>query len=127
MDDLDPMRAHARAVLGALGFLNVLCVDGGQKALEALEEGAARGQNFGLVLCDWNMPEMDGIELLSRVRQIVPLRKIPFVIVTAEVNTRSIVEAITAGASDYMVKPLTEETLGRKLRDLNTRLAKRAA
>lgn len=127
VDDIESVLSHARSILGGMGYQNIICAGDGQKALEALEGGLRQGEGIGLVLCDWNMPGMDGIELLQRVQKFPSLKKVPFIMVTAEINTRNIVDAIAAGASDYIVKPLTAEAFARKVRDLNARLAKRAA
>lgn len=124
---MELVRAQALSVLAGMGFMNVQCADGGLTALKALEVALCQGQGFELVLCDWNMPEMDGVELLRAAQKVPQLKRIPFIMVTAEVNTRNIVDAITAGAVDYIVKPFTKEAFGKKLRDLNARLAKRAA
>jgi len=66
-------------------------------------------------LCDWNMPEMPGIDLLNTVRSDDQLKDIPFVMVTAEAQKDNILEAVQAGVSSYIVKPFTAETVGAKL------------
>lgn len=125
-DDLELARLQAATVLKELGFRNIQFGENGRSALEILEGAHQAGRPIELVLCDWNMPLMDGLELLTRLQQFGHFRLLPFIMVTAEMNTQSIVKAITAGASDYIVKPFTKESFGRKLRDLNARLLKRA-
>ncbi|MFO7554774.1 MAG: response regulator [Desulfobacterales bacterium] len=68
-----------------------------------------------LILSDWNMPEMPGIDLLKTVRSDDELKDIPFVMVTAEAHKDNIVEAVKAGVSGYVVKPFTAETISDKL------------
>ena len=80
---------------------------GGKTALTKL-----KNEKYELILCDWNMPEMPGIELLNAVRSDDELKSIPFVMVTAEAKKENIVEAVKAGVSNYVVKPFTAETIG---------------
>jgi len=70
---------------------------------------------FGLVVSDWNMPVMPGIELLRAVRADAELKKLPFLMVTAEAQKENLIEAVQAGVSNYVVKPFTAEVLQGKL------------
>lgn len=110
VDDFATMRRILKNVLKQIGFTNISEADDGKSALKAL-----RKEEYDLILCDWNMPEMPGIELLGNVRSDDALKDIPFVMVTAEAKKENIIEAVQAGVSNYVVKPFTAETIGEKL------------
>ena len=111
VDDFATMRRILRNVLKQIGFKNMIEADDGKTALKELKKG-----NFDLILCDWNMPEMSGLELLNIVRSDDELKNIPFVMVTAEAQKGNIVEAIKAGVTNYIEKPFTAETISETLK-----------
>jgi len=94
-----------------LGFYNIVEAENGKDALKQL-----KADSIDLVLCDWNMPEMAGIDLLNAVRGDDQLKQTPFVMVTAEAQKENILEAVKAGVSSYIVKPFTAETVEEKLK-----------
>jgi two-component system, chemotaxis family, chemotaxis protein CheY len=110
VDDFSTMRRIVRNLLKELGFSNVEEAEDGQVALHKLRNG-----QFEFVVSDWNMPNMTGIELLKTVRADPQLKHLPFLMVTAEAKKENIIEAATAGASGYIVKPFTAATLDEKL------------
>jgi len=111
VDDFPTMRRIVKNLLKQLGFEKIDEAEDGAQALMRL-----RGGNFGLVISDWNMPNMEGIELLRNVRKEPdPLRDIPFLMVTAEAEKEKVIEAIKAGVDNYVVKPFTAEILKEKL------------
>jgi two-component system chemotaxis response regulator CheY len=110
IDDFATMRRILRNILKQIGFTNISEADDGKTALKKLKK-----DNFDLILCDWNMPEMTGLELLNKVKSDDELKNIPFVMVTAEAQKDNIVEAVKAGVSNYVVKPFTAETISEKL------------
>lgn len=110
VDDFSTMRRIVRNLLKELGFSNVEEAEDGQVALHKL-----RNSPFDFVVSDWNMPNMTGIELLKNVRADPQLKHLPFLMVTAEAKKENIIEAATAGASGYIVKPFTAATLDEKL------------
>ncbi len=110
VDDFSTMRRILKNILKELGFANISEADNGKNALKELKKN-----EYGLVLCDWNMPEMSGLELLAAVRGDETLKGTPFVMVTAEAQKENILEAVKAGVSSYVVKPFTAETIGGKL------------
>lgn len=112
VDDFKTMRKIIRNCLGQLGFKNVKEAPDGKEALQMLREP---GSSFGLIISDWNMPSMPGIELLREVRADNNLKKIPFVMVTAEGQKENILDAAKAGVSQYVIKPFTPEILQEKL------------
>jgi two-component system chemotaxis response regulator CheY len=110
VDDFRTMRSVIKNILKQIDITEVLEAHDGQSALEVLAEHKA-----DLILSDWNMPRMPGIEFLRQVRATPELRDIPFVMVTAEGMRENIVEAIQAGANGYIVKPFTPEQLREKI------------
>ncbi|MEA3359341.1 MAG: chemotaxis response regulator CheY [Thermodesulfobacteriota bacterium] len=110
VDDFATMRRIVKNILRQLGFTDISEADDGKTALQALKK-----EKFDLILSDWNMPEMPGIELLKAVRSDDELKDIPFLMVTAEADKGNIVEAVKLGVSNYVVKPFTAETISEKL------------
>ena len=110
VDDFATMRRIMKNVLRQIGFANITEAEDGKAALRELKK-----DTFDLILCDWNMPEMQGIDLLRAVRQDEVYKGIPFVMVTAEAQKENILEAVKAGVSSYVVKPFTAETINEKL------------
>jgi two-component system chemotaxis response regulator CheY len=110
VDDFATMRRILRNILKQIGFKNIIEADDGKSALKDLKK-----EKVDLILCDWNMPEMSGIELLKNVKSDDELKGIPFVMVTAEAQKDNIVDAVKAGVSNYIVKPFTAETITEKL------------
>ncbi len=100
-------------LLDKLGVTNVVAVVNGQEAQEQLQ-----GQAFDLLLADWHMPEMDGIELLKFVKADSSLKSMKVLMVTADDDQKLIMEAILAGADGYLVKLVTQERLQQKLEDI---------
>ncbi|EWG67257.1 Chemotaxis protein CheY [Enterobacter sp. DC4] len=110
VDDFATMRRIVRNLLKDLGFHNVEEAEDGQDALTRL-----RTSHFDFVISDWNMPNMDGLQLLTAIRQDTALNTTPVLMVTAEAKKENIVAAAQAGASGYVVKPFTAATLEEKL------------
>lgn len=110
VDDFSTMRRIVKNALKSLNYNNVEEAEDGASGLEKL-----RTEHFDLVVCDWNMPGMTGIELLRAVRADGNLKHLPFLMVTAEAKRENIVEAIQAGVSNYIVKPFTPQTFAEKL------------
>uniref|UniRef100_A0A7V5XIE8 Response regulator n=1 Tax=Thermodesulfobacterium geofontis TaxID=1295609 RepID=A0A7V5XIE8_9BACT len=110
VDDFATMRKIIKNILLQLGFKDILEADDGTTALELLKK-----QKVDLIISDWNMPKMPGIELLKAVRKNEDLKDIKFIMVTAESQKESVIEAIKQGVNQYVVKPFTPETLKEKL------------
>lgn len=110
VDDMSTMRRIVKNVLRQIGFSDIMEAENGQDALTKLKAGG-----FGLVVSDWNMPVMQGIELLRAVRADAELKTLPFLMVTAEAQKENLIEAVQAGVSNYVVKPFTAEVLQGKL------------
>ena len=118
VDDFSTMRRIIRNLLRDLGFGNIDEADDGATALPMLQGG-----DFGLLITDWNMPGMKGIDLLKAVRADEGLGSLPVLIVTAESKRDQIVEAAQAGVSGYVVKPFTAGTLEEKISKIFERAA----
>ncbi|MFD2262360.1 response regulator [Lacibacterium aquatile] len=110
VDDYKTMLRIIRNLLKQLGFDNVDEATDGSTALQRL-----RDKNYGLVISDWNMEPMTGLQLLREVRADAKLAHIPFVMVTAESKTENVIAAKEAGVTNYIVKPFNAETLKLKL------------
>ncbi|WP_232302800.1 response regulator [Elstera litoralis] len=110
VDDYKTMLRIIRNLLKQLGFDNVDEATDGSTALARLRE-----KNYGLVISDWNMEPMTGLQLLREVRSDAKLKHIPFVMVTAESKTENVIAAKEAGVTNYIVKPFNAETLKQKL------------
>lgn len=106
VDDSLVMRRIIINHLRSLGYSNILEADNGERALQILEK-----EQVGLILSDWCMRVMHGIEVLRSVRKNAATKDIPFIMVTAEAQPHLILEAIRAQVSDYVVKPFTRENL----------------
>jgi two-component system chemotaxis response regulator CheY len=110
VDDFSTMRRIIKGLLLELGYATVMEADDGKTALPLL-----KGGNFDILITDWNMPGMPGLELLKQVRADERLKKLPVLMITAEAKREQIVEAAQAGVSGYVVKPFTAATLKEKL------------
>lgn len=110
VDDFSTMRRIIKNLLRDLGFSNTHEADDGATALPMLKAG-----DFDFLVTDWNMPGMQGIDLLKAVRADAKLASLPVLMVTAESKRDQIVEAAQAGVNGYIVKPFTAQTLKEKI------------
>ena len=110
VDDMSTMRRIVKNILKQLGFNNLEEAENGQEALTKL-----KADTYGVVVSDWNMPVMMGIDLLRAIRADEKLKKIPVLMVTAEAQKENLMEAVQAGVSNYVVKPFTAETMQEKI------------
>ena len=115
VDDFPTMRRIVRSLLKELGFTNVDEAEDGQEAL-----GKLKGGDFEFVVSDWNMPNLDGLEMLKQIRADEAMKALPVLMVTAEAKKENIV----AGANGYIVKPFTAATLEEKLNKIFEKLGK---
>ena len=110
VDDYNTMRRIVRNLLKQLGFVNVdEAADGGEALIKLREK------TFHLIISDWNMEPMTGLELLKQVRADEKLKNLPFIMVTAESKPENVIAAKQAGVSNYIVKPFNAETLKGKM------------
>lgn len=110
VDDFPTMRRIIRNLLKQIGFENVDEAEDGVQALSKLKSGS-----YGLIVTDWNMPNMEGIDLLRNIRKEESIKDLPVLMVTAEAEKEKVIEAIKAGVDNYIVKPFTAEVLKEKL------------
>lgn len=110
VDDSRTMRRIVAKILEGLGY-ETSQAENGQEALDALQQG----DSVDLVTVDWNMPVMDGLELVGHVRKNRDLRSVTLMMVTTEAEQSQIVRALAAGAHEYLIKPFTAEELRAKL------------
>ena len=110
VDDYKTMLRIIRNLLKQLDFNNVDEATDGSEALKKL-----RDKDYGLVISDWNMEPMTGLQLVREVRSDKKLKKLPFIMVTAESKTENVVAAKDAGVSNYIVKPFNAETLKQEI------------
>jgi two-component system chemotaxis response regulator CheY len=117
VDDFSTMRRIIKNLLRDLGFNNTIEASDGTTALPMLKTG-----DFDLLVTDWNMPGMAGIDLLKAVRSDRSIAGLPVLMVTAESKRDQIVEAAQAGVNGYIVKPFTAQTLKEKIDKIWERL-----
>ena len=110
VDDFATMRRIVRNLLKDLGFNNVEEAEDGQDALNKMQQ-----TNFDFIISDWNMPNIDGLQLLTQIRNTPAWSTLPVLMVTAEAKKENIIAAAQAGASGYVVKPFTAAILEEKL------------
>ena len=119
VDDFSTMRRIVKNILKQLGYENIDEAEDGAQAYSKLQNG-----NYDFVVSDWNMPNMDGLELLKKIRSDERLKAMPVLMVTAEAEKDKVVTAIQAGVNNYVVKPFTAEVLKEKMDRVFERLAK---
>jgi two-component system chemotaxis response regulator CheY len=110
VDDYKTMLRIIRNLLKQIDFSNIDEATDGSMALSMMKQ-----KKFGLVISDWNMQPMTGLELLKAVRADAQLKATPFIMVTAESKTENVIAAKEAGVNNYIVKPFNAETLKGKI------------
>lgn len=110
VDDMSSMRMMVKAVLRGNGILDVHEAGDGEKVIEVL-----RGSDFQLIICDWDMPNVSGLEVLKHVRGDEHQKDLPFIMLTANADRDHVAQAIDAGVSDYLSKPFKPADLIRKI------------
>lgn len=110
VDDQQVMRSLMRYTLEQIGFVKMEQARSGVEALELL-----RNDRFNLIICDFNMPEMDGLQLLKEVRSDANLKKTAFIMLSGRADRELVVKAAQAGVNNYVSKPFTVETLKQKI------------
>jgi two-component system chemotaxis response regulator CheY len=118
VDDFPTMRRIVRTLLKELGYNNIEEAEDGAVAL-----GKLRAGGFDFVVSDWNMPNLDGLEMLKAIRADATLSALPVLMVTAEAKKENVIAAAQAGANGYVVKPFTAATLDEKLNKVLEKLA----
>ena len=106
VDDFATMRRIVKNILTQLGYKNIIEADDGTTALDVV-----KSEKIDLIISDWNMPKMTGLDFLKAVRNNPDTAGLPFIMVTAEAQQDNIIQAVKAKVSQYVVKPFTAETL----------------
>ena len=122
VDDFPTMRRIVRNLLKELEFVNVDEAEDGAVGLEKVRNG-----NYGFVVSDWNMPNMDGLAMLQAIRADPSFAKLTVLMVTAEAKKENIIAAAKAGANGYVVKPFTAITLEEKITKIFEKIEKEGA
>ncbi len=110
IDDMASMRRIVKNILKKKGFKDIIEAEDGKLGLNILNENT-----IDIIISDWNMPNMTGIELLTEIRGMEKYKNTPFLMVTAEGQKQNVIEAVQAGVSQYVVKPFTPEAIIEKL------------
>ncbi|MGE0046793.1 MAG: response regulator [Hyphomonadaceae bacterium] len=110
VDDYKTMLRIVRSLLEQLGFRNIDEATDGKSAYDMI-----CGKQYGLVISDWNMQPVTGLDLLKKVRATPQTAKLPFIMVTAEARTENVVAARQAGVNNYIIKPFTQAVLKQKI------------
>jgi two-component system chemotaxis response regulator CheY len=127
VDDFETIRVVLKRCFAELGYTNIEEAADGEEAFGKIQAAQAAGQPYQLILSDLNMPKVTGVELLAKVKKVPELFNIPFVMVTAESEQKFVIQALSLGAVDYVVKPFSVQTLQKKLARISERLSKAAA
>ena len=120
VDDSRTIRNIQKNVLAEIGHTDVAEAADGVEAL-----GKIATEHPDLMLIDWNMPNMDGITLVRKIRETD--KRIPLIMVTTEAEKSRVLEAVKAGVSNYVVKPFTAETLAEKIKQTVSKVAAAAS
>ncbi|MBC8550887.1 MAG: chemotaxis response regulator CheY [Nitrospira sp.] len=110
VDDFSTMRRIVKNLLKQLGYESIDEAEDGEQAYIKLQNG-----NYGFVISDWNMPNLDGLSLLKKIRSDPAMKDLPVLMVTAEAEKDKVITAIQAGVNNYVVKPFTGEVLKEKI------------
>lgn len=116
-DDMQMMRRLIKASLTKAGFDNIEEAVNGEELLKKMDENT-----YDMVICDWDMPRMSGIDALRNIRSHDTHKNIPFVMVTAVADMAQVKQAIECGISDYVIKPIKPEVFVEKIRSILGRL-----
>jgi two-component system chemotaxis response regulator CheY len=111
VDDSSTMRRIIKNTLGRLNYKDILEAENGVEAWSHMEDN----KDLGMLITDWNMPEMNGLELVKKVRASGEFNDLPIIMVTTEGGKAEVITALKAGVNNYIVKPFTPQVLKEKL------------
>jgi two-component system chemotaxis response regulator CheY len=112
VDDSSTMRRIIKNTLSRLGYTEILEAEDGAQAWEIMSDESS---GVGILITDWNMPEMNGLELVKKVRGEQRYKDVPIIMVTTEGGKAEVITALKAGVNNYIVKPFTPQVLKEKL------------
>ena len=116
-EDTEITRAIMKQMLAKLGYKRVTEVENGVQAWEEIERAIRSQSPFRLVIIDWNMPQMNGIELLKKIQSYEETRGLPFILLTSNTDKDQVIEAIRSGVTIYIAKPFPAAVLEKKLKE----------
>ncbi|MDG0816156.1 response regulator [Bdellovibrio svalbardensis] len=116
IDDMPSIRDLVKNTLKAMGYKNIVEAGDGEEGLKVLMQNNVAGSQIQLVISDWNMPKMKGLDLLKQVRATAEWVNLPFVLLTSESERDQVTEAVLAGVSQYIVKPFSAKIFEDKLK-----------
>ena len=116
VDDIDRTRGMIKEMLKQIGFENVDEAESGKKAWSMIEGTKEENEFYQLILSDWSMPLMDGLELLKKIRGSSEFKDTPFLMITAESEQRKVLQVLREGVANFIIKPFSSETLRSKIR-----------
>lgn len=114
-DDPDLADSVRDLLVRCFGIVKITVVNDGNTAIWELQQAVDRGVYFDLVICDWNMPKCSGLQVLQWIRSRTSLSRTPFIFLTAVAEANLVRQAIEVGATDYVMKPLKEHIIVKKL------------
>lgn len=115
IDDMSTMRKIIKNMLSQIGFKNISEADDGATALPMLEEAAEASIPYEFIVSDWNMPQLNGLDLLKKLKEDDRFANTPFLMITAEAEQGNVVIAVKAGVSNFIVKPFSAQVLKEKI------------
>ncbi len=118
VDDMPTIRDLVKNQLRGMGFKNIIEAFDGEAALALVISNQVGGSPIELIVSDWNMPKMTGLEFLKQIRASEQFAKLPFVLLTSESDRDQVTEAIMAGVSQYLVKPFAAKAFEDKLKSV---------
>lgn len=118
VDDFEVVRSMLKNALLDMGVSHVDEAGDGRDALAKIESAHAAGKLYDVIFCDWNMPEISGLEVIEACRSKPEFKDLPIIMVTAEAEKENIVKALKAGATDYIVKPIAPPLLETRLKKI---------
>jgi two-component system, chemotaxis family, chemotaxis protein CheY len=116
IDDQSDARVIVQSVIMSLGFFNVHLVSNGAEALEFLKQ-----KKVDFIICDWNMPTIDGLNVLKTIRAKEEYKSVPFLMLTSEAYKQNVMLASQAGVTDYISKPFTTKFLATRISEIYSR------
>ncbi len=116
IDDMPSIRDLVKNQLRNMGFTEIMEAEDGVEGWKAIESQHAQANPIELVISDWNMPNMKGLELLKKVRSSGEFMQLPFILLTSEADREQVTEAVMAGVSQYIVKPFSGKVFEDKLK-----------
>lgn len=117
VDDMPSLRQFIEGKLRELGHPKVSTAEDGSQAMDLIIEKCGSDDPINFIISDWNMPNLNGLELLKLIREsdITEIKDIPFIMVTTENERGKVLEALRYKVDNYLIKPVTQESLDQKI------------